>query len=472
MRSNLLSLQGTVDLLDRTQGRLASGKKVNTAIDGPVSFFASQALNARATLIDGLKDGMGQAIQTITAADKGIKALTTMIEQAKGITQSAQTASGATVSLTPTAVSAGTASYVTVTVTTGGLANGNTIGIGSTVLTATTASTAGTNEFIVSSSATTSATNLAAAIDALDLYAATVSGSVVTITKLDTAGDPAAVTTASGDIVTSATSMTEVEVAGTAGDTMTFGSKTFTATYSEALAEADTTGLLWYAGGTDAQDAAALAAKITDNTTLTAAGWSAKEADGVITLSRSKYDLAVADFTVPGSIAAALSSTDTSELSSLMAQYNTLRSQMDELADDAGYKGKNLLDNDTMAVKFEGVDLNVAGFDASSTALGINAATWTTGGDPETSLDALDDALLTLRKEASKLSGNLSIITVRNNFSTDMINTLVEGSDKLTLADTNEEGANMLMLQTRQTLSTTALSLSAQAAQSVLRLFQ
>ena len=78
----------------------------------------------------------------------------------------------------------------------------------------------------------------------------------------------------------------------------------------------------------------------------------------------------------------------------------------------------------------------------------------------------------TLRQNSSKLSGNLSIITVRNDFSTNMINTLIEGSDKLTLADSNEEGANMLMLQTRQTLSTTALSLSAQAAQSVLRLFQ
>ena len=81
-------------------------------------------------------------------------------------------------------------------------------------------------------------------------------------------------------------------------------------------------------------------------------------------------------------------------------------------------------------------------------------------------------AWTTLRQKSSKLSGNLSIITVRQDFSTNMINTLTEGSDKLTLADTNEEGANMLMLQTRQSLSTTALSLSAQAAQSVLRLFQ
>jgi flagellin-like hook-associated protein FlgL len=52
-----------------------------------------------------------------------------------------------------------------------------------------------------------------------------------------------------------------------------------------------------------------------------------------------------------------------------------------------------------------------------------------------------------------------------------MISTLTGGADKLTLADMNEEGANLLMLQTRQALSTTALSLSSQAAQSVLRLF-
>ena len=102
----------------------------------------------------------------------------------------------------------------------------------------------------------------------------------------------------------------------------------------------------------------------------------------------------------------------------------------------------------------------------------ITDATWTIGGSIDTDINALDAALVTLRQESSKMSGNLSIITVRQDFSTNMINTLTEGSDKLTLADANEEGANMLMLQTRQSLSTTALSLSAQAAQSVLRLFQ
>jgi flagellin len=125
-----------------------------------------------------------------------------------------------------------------------------------------------------------------------------------------------------------------------------------------------------------------------------------------------------------------------------------------------------------MVVKFEGTVLTVGGFDATAGGLGVNAATWTTGGDIDADLVLLDDALSTLRQESSQMSGNLSIITVRQEFSTNMIDTLTDGADKLTLADANEEGANMLMLQTRQSLSTTALSLSAQAAQSVLRLFQ
>jgi len=62
-------------------------------------------------------------------------------------------------------------------------------------------------------------------------------------------------------------------------------------------------------------------------------------------------------------------------------------------------------------------------------------------------------------------------VNTRMEFTSQMINTLTGGADKLTLADMNEEGANLLMLQTRQALSTTALSLSSQAAQSVLRLF-
>ena len=128
-----------------------------------------------------------------------------------------------------------------------------------------------------------------------------------------------------------------------------------------------------------------------------------------------------------------------------------------------------------LTVKFEGShSLTVTGFSASAADLGLTEATWTTGTAStkiSADLTLLDTSLSTLRQNASSFSANLSIITTRQDFSTNMVSTLTDGADKLTLADTNEEGANMLMLQTRQSLGTTALSLSAQAAQSVLRLF-
>jgi flagellin-like hook-associated protein FlgL len=83
----------------------------------------------------------------------------------------------------------------------------------------------------------------------------------------------------------------------------------------------------------------------------------------------------------------------------------------------------------------------------------------------------MDTAKGTLRTEAESLSNSLSTITVRQDFTENMISTLEGGIANLTNADMNEEGANMLMLQTRQALGITALSLASQAAQGVLRLF-
>ena len=83
----------------------------------------------------------------------------------------------------------------------------------------------------------------------------------------------------------------------------------------------------------------------------------------------------------------------------------------------------------------------------------------------------MDSALSTLRVNAQKLSSNNGVVTLRQQFTTSMINTLTTGADQLTAADTNEEGANMLALQTRQQLGIVALQLSSQAQQSVMRLF-
>jgi flagellin-like hook-associated protein FlgL len=86
-------------------------------------------------------------------------------------------------------------------------------------------------------------------------------------------------------------------------------------------------------------------------------------------------------------------------------------------------------------------------------------------------LGKLDTAQAALRSQASRLGSNYSVVQMRQEFSKQLVNTLEVGADNLTLADTNEEGANLLALNTRQQLSQTALSLAAQAQQAVLRLF-
>jgi flagellin-like hook-associated protein FlgL len=160
-------------------------------------------------------------------------------------------------------------------------------------------------------------------------------------------------------------------------------------------------------------------------------------------------------------------------------QYNELITQLDNLQDDAFYKGKNLLGSaaggsDDMTVRFgNSKTLTVSSFLGDHTGLSLSGtASWTSETTIQADIDLLDSALTTLRIESSKLSSNLSIINARDEWITSIASILQTGADNLTLADTNEEGANMLMLQTRQSLSTNALSLSAQAAQSVLQLFQ
>ncbi len=184
---------------------------------------------------------------------------------------------------------------------------------------------------------------------------------------------------------------------------------------------------------------------------------------------------------------AALSGSTTSEITTLQGQYFDVLSQIDLLAADSGYKGINLLDSTavTTTVKFDenGTStLTITGFDAASQGATLSLQTFATnawvsaGGSADylevnSAITRLDSARTALRSETKKLATNISTINIRQDFTAKMINTLNDGAANLTNADMNEEGANMLMLQTRQALGTTSLSLASQAAQSVLRLF-
>jgi flagellin-like hook-associated protein FlgL len=181
----------------------------------------------------------------------------------------------------------------------------------------------------------------------------------------------------------------------------------------------------------------------------------------------------------------ALQTSDTTVRASLSTQYGNIRTQIDKLAGDSGFNGINLLSgastdnlkvilNEKTGGSQSSVTINSTDTTTANTGLNINAATnnWAAASDITAAQTDLSNALTTLRSTSQNLSSSLSTVQIRQDFTKATINTLQSGSDALTLADSNQEGANLLALQTRQQLSTTALSLASQADQNVLRLFQ
>lgn len=172
---------------------------------------------------------------------------------------------------------------------------------------------------------------------------------------------------------------------------------------------------------------------------------------------------------IKGLAAAARSAADTT---SLDAQLVETLAQIDALAGDAGYKGTNLLGSDTLTVTFNedaSSTLDIVGFDATSG--GDLAITVVDFSDVDAVVTEMDAALTELRSQSETLSSNLSVVNARMEFTSGMVTTLQVGADKLTVADENEESANMLALQTRQQISIATMGMSSQASQSILRLF-
>ena len=372
VRSNLLSLQNTAQLLNRTQERLATGKKVNSALDNPINFFTSSGLSSRANDLSRLLNSVGNAVQTLQAADKGISAINTLVETAQATAKQALVAREGDVDFAFTDT-------------------GNTLADDAAV----------------------------AAVAAGTLTIQVGNGAVQTLTF------------GAGGIQTQADLTTAL--AGVTGVAATFNA-------SEQIELNSTSSDAITIGGTAA--------------TLTSLGFTAGTVQPTATVNTASDGRA-----------------------SLQADFNSLLSQITELAGDASFNGVNLLNSDDLTVTFNedgSSSLTIAGVDFSATGLGIN----TVAGDGfqvdaniEASLDELEAAVTTLRTQATAFGSNLSIVQARQDFTKNMINVLQVGADSLVLADTNEEGANMLALNTRQQLSTVALSLAAQADQNVLQLF-
>lgn len=368
MRSNLLSLQQTQSLMDTTQERLSTGKKVNSAIDNPSSYYTAQSLTSRASDLSSLLDSMGQAVQTIQAANEGIEAITDFVQQAKALANTAR--DNATVK------------------------------------------------------GTTSSGTYTAADDTKNITV-----------KIEGVADQ------------------DIEV--TLEDT-------------DSLEQAATKIATALNDGTDG-------VKDAEDTVI--GGFTATVENGQIKISNSKGIVANVSGTISGITFNGEIGNSTRTTS--MKQYNEILDQIDQLAKDSGYKGINLLQGNSLKVVFNEdrssyLTINGTFADTSDEGLKISRAEDWTNPDNEAidaSISELENAITSLRNMASEFGNNYSIVENRENFTESLINVLEEGSDKLTLADMNEESANMLALQTRQRLAINSLSLASQAAQSVLSLF-
>jgi flagellin len=182
-------------------------------------------------------------------------------------------------------------------------------------------------------------------------------------------------------------------------------------------------------------------------------------------------------------VSQAQQSTDTAVQATLSSQYTALLTQIGQLAGDSGFNGINLLAGDDLTVTLNetasstttvnGIDYTNATASGTGQLSIANAANnWADSAAITAASSDLTATLTTLRSESQTLGSSLSVVQIRQDFTKATISTLQNGSDALTLADSNQEGANLLALQTRQQLSTTALSLASQADQNVLRLFR
>ena len=408
MRTNLLSLQNTQSLMDTTQERLSTGLKVNSAIDNASSYYTAQSLNNRASDLSALLDSMGQGIQTIQAANEGIEAITEFVEQAKAIANSARDAASKTDVKTLNA------------------------------------------KF---SDLTTPQTPKTSAATALTLEIKKVNGDKVEALGSSDEHDKA---------VTAALAKLNAKLA--AGE---LGSKDASAfkTASEAAMKEFT--------GTVLEDVMEFSISADGKVSLTAkAGYQiAAKGAGEFAGQGDK----AADTGLAGDTATSTVNVNT-DRQKYAEQFNEIMRQIDKLAKDSGYKGINLLQMNTLTVIFNedrSSQIEVKGVDASSTGLKISnpVDSWQTDEDINKSITEAENAISELRIMASDYGNYYSIVQNRQDFTKNLINVLTEGADNLTLADMNEESANMLALQTRQQLAINSLSLASQAAQGVLQLF-
>ena len=505
VRQNLLSLQSTAALLATTQNDLATGNKVNSALDNPTNFFTAQGLNNRASDISNLLDGIGNGVQVLQAANTGITSLQSLVSSAQSIAnQVLQSPVGYTTksNVTSAALTGATATNL--------LAASTTAVTGTAVLNDNTGTAAAiTGSTLLSGTAGTSSNDLATAIttgDTLVVNGTTftfVAGTTSTGTSIGI-GDTvthllSAINTASGGsssitagaitvtpgsagLTLSGSALAKIGLSATgdglAGQTLTIGAT------GGGTATSITFGLGTGQVSTLNQLNSALAANnlqasidsATGKINITTSNDAASSTIGTVGGTSAASGQAFNGLTAAAAVVDPNSQT---QRANLVGQYNNVLAQINTTAQDASFNGVNLLNGDTLKLVFNETGkstLSITGVTFNDAGLGL--ATLTAGTDfldnssANKALSSLNAAATTLRSEASALGSNLSIVQIRQDFNKNLINVLQTGSSNLTLADTNEEAANSQALSTRQSIAVSALSLANQSQASVLQLLR
>jgi flagellin-like hook-associated protein FlgL len=593
VRSNLLSLKGTADMMASTQNRLSTGNKVNSALDNPSSWFTAKGLTNRASDLGSLLDSMANGVKTLEAADNGLSAMTKTLESMQStLRQARQDKSFQTASLSvdPTVVGNSAAENLTfsggafttaesVSIHNGaktgnnGFVGGNgRLGFDGTVTlqaTSLNGNAAVTVSLTKSDTATTSAEKINTALGAASGGNGGVKASVVdgqlkiesskgeTLTLGGTAAQFAGLSAGAATANTDATlvaaggtdfSAADPDLSALAGKTVTLTSEggdtatyTFTASATgqkAALVAAGSSAGFTLAGAvggvnftrddgrnfTVATSDTALGTALGRGATTTTTSTNGVISSGTVAAVNQAFDVKTVDALVSeinantdltgkirasndnGKLRIENQSTKALEIAGaaggavtgaaialtevagntvragLADQFNELRDQLDKLADDASFNGINLLRGDKLAITFNetgtsSIDIQTENGDTiNSSNLGVSTTLEASDLDSDDNIDGelakLKSALNEVRSQASSFGSNLSIVENRQTFTNSMINTLEDGAGNLTLADMNTEAANLLALQTRQSLSQNSLSLASQADQSILQLIR
>ncbi|ERP93866.1 ABC transporter substrate-binding protein [Labrenzia sp. PO1] len=487
VRDNLLSLKQTADLQSITQTRLATGLKVNTALDNPNSYFTAQSLNDRASDLSNLLDNMGQAVQTIRAADKGITSITKLVESAKAIAnQALQTSSEYERKLFTSQYNdlleqiedmardssykgknllAGAGNELEVIFNEDSTSN---LTVNPVDFTDTSLDDGLNLDDLDAGGTGTSSFNLFSGTTSISLSGLQASSNLTDLADWAT-GNVVSITDSSGTTnLTVGTDITTVQDYVDAlndlnGVHATFDEATDSITITSGLdnplyISKDNTGggAATDGGDTGGTTTTMTVSPLSSTATLVSSG--GFQAGDTITITDGN-----------GFEPASLEIDEETTVSDLVTFINNVKGL------DATFSGGSisLIGEVSFDISSSNSDFNRTTLGSTTGIVSLTAAPseFKSDTDIDRTLQAINAALDELRNAARSMGTALSTVEIRTDFTQNLINTLEVGAGHLTIADMNEEGANMLALQTRQQLSSTALSLANQADQSVLSLF-